>query len=64
MLIKVDSSGDIADVQVRSSSGSELLDNAAVQEVWNWKFMAAKNSFGKPVACYVTRTISFNLNNR
>lgn len=62
--IRVDADGEVSDVQVIASSGSEVLDNAALKEVWKWQFSAAKNAFGKKVACYVTRTINFSLNNR
>ena len=62
--IRVDADGEVSDVQVIASSGSDVLDNAALKEVWKWQFSAAKNAFGKKVACYVTRTINFSLNNR
>lgn len=47
-------------VSVASSSGHDLLDDAAVEAVNHWHFVPAKRG-GQPVDSWVNVPINFNL---
>ncbi|NCD08837.1 MAG: energy transducer TonB [Negativicutes bacterium] len=59
--VLIDLSGNIAGADVYESSGSSLLDEAAIAATNRWEFSAAKNNLGKNMACYIFIPISFNL---
>ena len=48
-------------VELRTSSGTDSLDEAALDAVRNWRFVPAKQG-DKPVAAWVVVPISFSLN--
>lgn len=58
--VLVNPKGAADDVQVRTSSGHEALDEAARSTVRRWKFVPAKRA-GEPVAAWVLIPISFRL---
>jgi protein TonB len=58
--VLVSAEGRAADVQIRSSSGSVRLDDAALDAVRRWKFVPAKRG-SEPVAAWVLIPISFKL---
>lgn len=59
VLVGVDGSPE--EVTVEKSSGSRLLDQAAIEAVKNWKFNAGSKG-GKPSRGYALVPIEFNLN--
>lgn len=60
--VKVLSNGRPEEVSVTSSSGSPLLDDAAVSAVKKWRFIPAKDrSSGKTVPAYIRLPVSFKL---
>ena len=58
--VHVEASGLPSSVEVRTSSGSERLDQAALEAVRRWKFVPAKQG-DKAVPAYVVVPILFNL---
>ena len=58
--VYVEASGLPSSVEVRTSSGSERLDQAALEAVRRWKFVPAKQG-DKAVPAYVVVPILFNL---
>ena len=58
--VLVNPTGRAADVQVRTSSGSARLDEAARATVLRWKFVPAKRG-DEAVAAWVLIPISFRL---
>jgi len=58
--ILVTPEGRTGEVKVVHSSGSSILDNAAVQTVKGWKFIPAKRG-NTPIAGYALQNIAFNL---
>jgi protein TonB len=54
--------GTAGEVQVRTSSGYERLDQAAVDAVKRWRFVPAKRGT-EPVAAWYLQPINFSLNN-
>ena len=59
----IDAAGKVQEVTVRRSSGSSMLDDAALAAVSKWRFQAAKNSLGLPVSSYATLEVAFDLTN-
>lgn len=59
MLVGAD--GDVDEVTVDGSSGSDALDAAAVSACYKWSFTPAKNGMGQPISCYIFVPISFRL---
>lgn len=60
--VQVDASGNAIALEIRDSSGSQRLDNAAIEAVRRWKFVAAK--MGElNVAAWVLVPIKFSLRN-
>lgn len=55
-------SGSADQVDVKTSSGSSRLDNAALEAVRKWKFVPARQG-GEAVAAWVQIPITFNLEN-
>ncbi|WP_083795404.1 energy transducer TonB [Thermosinus carboxydivorans] len=61
--IEITAEGRASNVWVVSSSGYEILDNAAVQAVRQWRFVPAKDeSSGSPVSCITSLSVAFRLN--
>lgn len=58
--VYVEASGLPSKVEIRTSSGSERLDQAALEAVKRWKFVPAKQG-DKAVPAHVVVPISFNL---
>lgn len=58
--VQVNAQGTADDVQVRTSSGHERLDEAARETVRRWRFVPAKRG-GEPVPAWVLIPISFRL---
>lgn len=56
----VEASGKPSKIEVRSSSGSQRLDDAATVAVWRWKFVPARRG-DENVAAWVLVPISFSL---
>ena len=59
--ILVSAEGTVEDVALYKSSGNNLLDAAAMEEVYQWQFAPAKNGQGAPVAAQVTLAVNFVL---
>lgn len=59
--ILIDSVGKVEDVIIAKSSGSKLLDNAAIKAVKKWKFISAKNKDGHAIRCYASMPIVFRI---
>ena len=62
MKVLVSASGAAEDVQIEKSSGSDRLDNAAVNAVKRWRFIPAKKN-NQPLSAYVLVPIKFSLDN-
>jgi protein TonB len=60
---EVTPNGEALDVKVVTSSGHQILDDAAVRAVRRWRFRPAEDSSGRPIvrACAVTIPIQFHL---
>jgi protein TonB len=58
--VLVSDKGDAAGVEVDSGSGSERLDQAALNAVKKWRFIPAKRD-NKPISAYVIVPIKFSL---
>jgi protein TonB len=58
--IKVLPNGRAGTVEVTKSSGKQVLDDAAVETVRNWKFIPAKRG-DTPIEGFATQTIDFKL---
>jgi len=57
----VSADGSVESVGVSQSSGSDLLDSAAVEAANQWGFTPAKDERGKAVRCYVSLPVTFRL---
>ena len=62
MKVLVSAEGAAEDVQIEKTSGSERLDNAAVNAVKRWRFIPAKKN-NQPLSAYVLVPIKFSLDN-
>ena len=60
MRVLVSADGSAEDVRVTKSSGSERLDNAAVDAVKRWRFVPATRN-NQPLSAYVLVPIKFSL---
>ena len=58
--VQVSAAGAPSSVQLARSSGSALLDRAAVAAVSRWRFVPARRG-GQPVAAAVLVPLSFSL---
>lgn len=58
--VLVSAVGDPAKVEVRTSSGSEVLDEAALDAVKHWRFVPARKG-EQPVEAWVLVPITFTL---
>jgi protein TonB len=58
--VHVEVSGLPSRVEIRASSGSERLDQAAVDAVLRWKFVPARHG-DQPVAAHVLVPVIFSL---
>lgn len=58
--VEVLAEGRAGEVKLQSSSGYEILDNAAIQTVKTWKFAPARR-FGQPVTQWFLVPIKFSL---
>jgi TonB family protein len=56
----VDKDGNVRDARVNKSSGTDLLDEAALKQAKDCKFKPGIQS-GRPVACWVTYKVEFTL---
>jgi len=60
--IQILENGHGENISVVSSSGSDILDDAAIATIGQWHFVPAKNKEnGQAIACYTTIPISFRL---
>lgn len=59
--LRISEDGDVAEASVSGSSGYACLDQAALQEVWRWRFNPARDGYGRPVASGVVVPMRFNL---
>lgn len=61
--IEILTNGQAGSISVIDSSGSSLLDDAAVQSARQWRFIPARDSVsGIAVECTIKRSIRFDLN--
>ncbi len=60
MKVLVSADGAAEDVQIEKSSGSERLDNAAIQAVKRWRFIPAKKN-NQALSAYVIVPVKFSL---
>lgn len=60
--VHVDANGLPSQIEVRTSSGSQRLDQAALAAVRQWRFVPAKHG-DEPIAAWVLVPIMFNLKN-
>ncbi|MBF0294717.1 MAG: energy transducer TonB [Magnetococcales bacterium] len=60
LTVEVSASGEVARVEVKSGSGVDSLDRAALAAVEKWRFVPARRN-GQPVAATVTVPIRFQL---
>ena len=58
----VDKNGNVRDARVGKSSGTVSLDDAAVKQAKQCKFKPGIQN-GRPIACWVTYTVEFTLDN-
>lgn len=59
--VLIDANGRVTSASVSSSSGSSLLDQAALQAVYKWRFSPARDARGNKVPCYVNIPVIFRL---
>lgn len=56
--------GKTDNISIESSSGSAVLDDAAISALQQWKFIPAKNqTTNQPISCWTYVTLVFRLNN-
>lgn len=60
MRVFVNAAGSADQVQIRNSSGHNLLDQAALNAVRRWRFVPARQG-DQPVAAWVLVPITFTL---
>jgi protein TonB len=60
MKVLVSAEGAVQDVQIEKSSGSDRLDNAAINAVKRWRFIPAKKN-NQPLSAYVLVPMKFSL---
>ena len=61
--IQILESGRPGDVSLYRSSGSDLLDEAAMDAVRKWRFIPARDrGSSQPIVCYTTMPVVFRLN--
>ncbi len=60
--VQVDATGNATALEIRDSSGSQRLDNAAIEAVRRWKFVAAKLG-EQNLSAWVLVPINFSLRN-
>ncbi|MCH1504583.1 MAG: energy transducer TonB, partial [Verrucomicrobiales bacterium] len=61
--VRVDPNGRAGAVSVARSSGNSALDASAVKAVRRWRFKAATDSVGNPIAKVVSVPVVFKLRN-
>lgn len=60
--VQVLANGRPGTISVSQSSGHDILDDAAIASVRQWRFVPAKDlDSGRAIACYITRPLSFRL---
>lgn len=57
----VNTSGNVEDITVNSSSGNANLDQAAINACYSWKFTSARNQAGQNIRCYLLVPITFRM---
>ena len=60
--VHVEPNGRPAQIEIKTSSGSPCLDNAAQDAVWRWKFVPARRG-DEAISAWVLVPITFNLKN-
>jgi periplasmic protein TonB len=60
MKVLVSADGSAENVQIEKSSGSERLDNAAINAVKRWRFIPAKKN-NEALSAYVIVPVKFSL---
>jgi len=58
--VALDALGNVEDVRVIDSSGSRMLDRAAMESVRSWRFRPARHA-GEPIASMATVSVDFHL---
>ncbi|MFH0886813.1 MAG: energy transducer TonB [bacterium] len=58
----ISANGDVSEVKMLSTSGSQVLDGSAISAVYTWKFNPAKQG-NNAVSSWYTMPVSFNLIN-
>jgi protein TonB len=61
--VALDSTGQVSDVSVVSSSGSRVLDDAGVEAIRHWRCIPAERD-GHPVGAIATQALEFVLERR
>jgi len=59
--IQILENGRADTISLSRSSGSEVLDDAAIATIKQWRFIPAKDRNGQAISCYTTIPISFRL---
>lgn len=57
----VNAGGGVDTVSLAASSGNGELDRAAIDAVYQWQFIPARNGAGQPVSCRITMPVYFRL---
>jgi protein TonB len=60
LLVEVLASGRVGKVEIETSSGYDILDEAAVKAVRRWRFTPAKKG-RRPVSAWVRIPVEFDL---
>jgi protein TonB len=58
--VLVDKRGKAEKIELESSSGHGMLDQAATEAAWQWRFKPGMRS-GEPVAMWVKMPVQFRL---
>lgn len=59
--VLIDTTGKVTSASIISSSGSSLLDQAALQAVYRWRFSPARDANGQKVQCYVNIPVIYRI---
>ncbi len=57
--VNIDKQGKVRTLQIDKSSGSGLLDSAALESISSWTFKPARRKDGKPVSSMVRIPVRF-----
>lgn len=64
LLISITNEGTVSDVKIQESSGYEILDDAAKDNVKKWRFIPARNQDNQSIASEMPLDVSFYLNKK